>query len=214
MEKALNVDNSELEQGVSELVERVESQPEQWYKLLIERLVKQELMLEKLIGEVNNFKDLEKLNSIIIDNKLLESPIFFRNTYEVRAINNLWPDQGFYDAETHESGLVTRWTKQNFYFEIPVKREKEKQIRLHLLNAIKDEVLENMECYANGTPISLTKISSENGMIFEGILSKSTSFSITRLSFHTKTSFSPKEIDPSAGDTRMLAAVFTKLTVK
>lgn len=214
MNKIFKVDNIELEHRISDLIEKVESQPEQWYKLLIARLVKQELIAEELMRQVCDLRDLEKLNSLIIDNKLLDPPAFLRNTYEVRATSNLWPDQGFYAQDTFESGMIFRWTKQNFYFELPVKREKEKQIHLHLPAAIKDEVLENIECYANGTAIPLGKLSEGTGVVLEGVLPETFSSNVTRLSFHTKTSFSPQEINPGSKDSRLLAVAFVKLTVE
>lgn len=214
MKEFSKVDSLELKRRSSDLIERVESQPEQWYKLLIERLVTQEILVEELTKQVSLFQDIEKLNSVIIDNKLFESPAFLRNTYEVRAMHHLWLDQGFYDAEETDEGSMFRWTKQNFYFELPIKRKKEKLIRLHLLSAIKNEVLEEIECYANGTAISLSAVSSDTGIVFEGVLSEESSSAITRLSFQTKKSFTPKEINPEAEDQRLLAVAFNKLTVE
>ncbi len=213
MKEILDIENAELESRISNLIELVENQPDEWYKLLIERVVKQEVALEKLTKEVDEFKKFEQLNSAIIDSGLLQSPTILKDNYEVRASSKLLPDQGFYNSETSGAGLLYRWTKQNFYFDIPVRRETEKKIKLHLSSAIKPELLEHIVCYANESEIFLEKTSSKKGVTFKGILEKTSSSNITRLSFHTTAAYTPKELNPEVEDSRELAVTFTKLTI-
>lgn len=213
MEDIVDEKAIELESRISSLVELVENQPEEWYKLLIQRLVKQELEIEDLAKEVKELKKFEELNSAVIDSGLLESPTTLKDSYEVKATTNLLPDQGFYNAETTGTGVSYRWTKQNFYFDIPINRESEKSIELNLLSAIKPELLENIECYANGVEVILEKTSSKKGITFKGVLEPAEVSNITKLSFHTVASYSPKDLNPDVEDKRELAVTFINLTI-
>ncbi|MDD2781549.1 hypothetical protein [Sulfuricurvum sp.] len=205
---------AEFEKRVSDLIEQVENKPENWHIVLIERIIKQEIMLERCQNLLVKYNDVEKMNSLIIDNGYLEAPTFLRDRVEVRAINTLWQDQGFYDAEEAESGLLFRWTKQDFYVEVPVKRSEEKKVSLHLIAAIKPEVIEKVTCYANGEEVHLERIQTDKNYVYEGVLPADMYVHLTRLSFHTQTAFAPKEVNPDATDTRLLAVAFLKLVVE
>ncbi len=213
MEDIIDKRAVELESRISSLVELVENQPQEWYKLLIERLVTQELLIEDLAEEINELKKFEEINSAIIDSKLLESPSVLKDSCEFRAISDLLPDQGFYTLETTGTGDPYRWTKQNFHFDVPINRETEKSIELNLLSSIKPELLERIECYANGEELFLEKVPSKNGARFKGILEPAEVLSTTKLSFSAITAYTPKELDPEVEDGRELAVTFTKLIV-
>lgn len=206
--------NKQLQERVETLVAQVESEPEQWYKLLIEKVVRQEVMIEELEERVKGLERYENFKSAIIDNKYLEIPAFLRDSYEVRAGSNLLPDEGFYNMEHSAAGFDFRWTKKDFYFDVPLNRDREKKIELHLVSAIKPELLDDIRCYADGDEIVLTR-EEGNEKIYTGTLPESeTVLRATRISFHTKTSYSPKELNPDSVDTRMLAVTFKKLTVE
>ncbi len=209
----LDKEDAELESRILNLIELVENQPDEWYKLLIERLVNQELAIEKLTKEVIALKNFEQINSAVIDSRLLESPTGLQDVYEIKARNNLLPDQGFYTVEVTGDNLSYRWTKQNFGFEIPINRESDKKIHLHILSAIKPELLDDVKCYENGVEILLEKLPAKNGYIFEGVLEQSDVLGNTQLSFGTVTSFSPKDLDPDVEDSRELAVTFIKLII-
>ncbi len=206
-------EDTELESRISNLIELVENQPDEWYKLLIERVVKQEVALEKLTKKVDEFKKFEQINSAVIDNKLLASPTALKDIYEIKARNDLLPDQGFYATESTEDNLQYRWTKQNFGFEIPINRESNKKIHLHILSAIKPELLEDIKCYENGVEILLEKLPAKYGYIFEGVLEEAAIVNNTKLSFGTVKSFSPKDLNSDMEDSRELAVTFIKLII-
>lgn len=209
------VKNVELESRISNLIGQVESEPEQWYKLLIEKVVKQEVMIEKLMERMDALEKYQNFHSAVIDSKLLEKPAFLRDAVEVRAAGNLLPDEGFYNIETSSAGFDFRWTKQDFYFDLPLNRDTDKTIELQLASAIKPELLEDVRCYTDGAAISLKKVQGEKGHLYRGVLPKQKqTLRATRVSFHTKTSYSPKEINPDSADTRMLAVTFKKLIVE
>jgi len=207
-------ENSEvLQQKISDLTERVENEPEQWYKLLIERLMGQELIIEKLLERVEAFEKFEQMNSAVIENGLLHRPSKLKNNYTVKATDNLLPDEGFHNVEIGANGKTFRWTKQNFYFDIPVNREEAKIFELYLQTAIKPELLESIKCYENGNEIVLEKTVDKKGTLFKGILDETTSDAITRLAFQVGAAYVPKELDPNINDTRELAVTFSQLIV-
>lgn len=207
--------DSKLQERITALTEQVEAQPETWYKLLIERLVKQEMLIKELTKRLESLEKFENFHSAMLDSDLLTAPAFLRDCYEVRASHNLLPDEGFYNVERSGSGFEFRWTRQDFYFDVPVNRETEKKVQLALASAIKPELLEDIRCYADGTEIPLTKVDGAQGHVYEGILEKSkTVLRPTRISFHTKTSYSPRELDPESEDTRQLAVTFKHLIVE
>lgn len=212
METAINSGN-ELESRVSSLIRKVESDPEQWYKLLIEKIIRQELQIEELTRRLVDLEKYEQFNSAIIESSLLDTPAFFSESFDIRASHNLLPDEGFYNKEESAAGFSFRWTKQNFYFELPIKRNTPKTVQLFLASAIKPELLNEIKCYANGSPIALHKLSSDHDHIYEGTLEAAKTHSITRISFHTRTSYTPKEFNPESSDNRQLAVTFKQLTV-
>ena len=123
------------------------------------------------------------------------------------------PDQGFYNSETSGAGKLYRWTKQNFYFDVPINRETEKKIELHLSSAIKPELLDHIVCYADESEVFLEKTASKKGVTFEGVLEKNSSSNMTRLSFHAIAAYTPKDLNPEVEDNRELAVTFTNLTI-
>ena len=206
-------EEAELELRISNLIELVENQPDEWYKLLIERVVKQEVALEKLTRQGDEFKKFEQLNSAIIDSGLLQTPSILKDNFEVRASSKLLPDQGFYNSETSGLGVSYRWTKQNFYFDVPINRETEKKIEIMFTSAIKPELLEHIECYADGVELFLERTSSKKGFTFEGVLEAASTSKVTRIAFRTVAAYTPKELNPEVADKRELAVTFAKLTV-
>jgi len=214
MQDISDTENTELESRISSLIEHVEDQPDEWYKILIERLVKQEMAIEILTKEVEALQKFEQINSAIIDSKLLQSPTTLHDSYNIKAKNDLLPDQGFYTIESTGESLQYRWTKQNFNFEIPINRENDTTIHLHILSAIKPELLDDVKCYENGVEIDLTRLPTKNGYIFEGVLEQSDMPGNTQLSFSTSTSYSPQDLNPEVIDTRKLALTFIKLIIK
>jgi|GEM_PF-5288958 len=204
----------ELQNRISELIEQVENEPEEWYKLLIEKVVTLQTQVEQLESRIGALEKYENFHSAVIDSRYLAAPAFLRDSWEVRASANLLPDQGFYNQETSPAGFVFRWTKENFYFDLPLNRDEDRKIELHLVSAIQPELLDDIRCYADGEEIVLEQETVDKTRVYTGTLKKAqTVLRPTRLSFHARTSYSPKELDPESVDTRMLAVTFKKLVV-
>lgn len=215
MYTAILEENSEyLQQKIDDLVELVENEPEAWYKHLIERVAQQELLIEKLMVRMNDFEKFEELNSAVVESGMLTRHSMLKEHYSVKANDTLLPDEGFHRAETSTSGKTFRWTKQKFYFDIPISREEEKTFELHLPSAIKPELLEDIRCYEDGNEVSMEKLDAASGAVYRGVLERNSRDSVTRLAFEASTAYVPKELNPEINDNRELAVTFSKLIVE
>ena len=214
VKELIEIDNQILEKKTFELIECIEDQPDEWYKLLVERLVKQEMTIDILINRINNLEKFEKINSVIVESGLLKLNSNLKLRYEVKAMSSLLPDEGFYNIEKSKNNTVYRWTKQNFYFDVPISRENTKKIHLYLLSASKLELLDTMSCFADGMEIFLEKDLTQKGHVFVGILPETTSSTSTRLAFQAVSSYVPKELNREINDNRDLAVTFSKLIVE
>ena len=210
----IEIDDKKLEEGISQLIEEVENAPEGWYKLLIERLVKQELTIEILMKKMDMFQKFENINSAVIDNGLLQSNTNLKESFEIKATDALLPDEGFHTEETGANGKNYRWTKQNFYMDIPLQRDTDKTFKLYMLAAFKPELLENIRCFDNGNEVILKKTDIKPGTVLEGTLKSQKTSGVTRLAFQTVAAYVPKDLDAQINDTRELAVTFSKLIVE
>ncbi len=212
---AILEENSEyLQQKIDDLVELVENEPETWYRHLIEKIAQQEVLIEKLMARMQDFEKFEKLNSAVIESGMLTRQSMLKEHYSVKANDTLLPDEGFHPTETSTNGRAFRWTKQKFYFDIPIDREEEKVFELHLPSAIKPELLESIRCYDNGNEIDMTKSEAGGGVVYHGILEANGYEGVTRLAFEAPAAYVPKELDSNINDTRELAVTFSTLIVK
>lgn len=208
------IGDTTLQDRIAALITQVENDPEQWYKLLIEKIVVLETQVEALTQKVEALEDFSEFQSAIVDGKYLEKPALLQEAIEVTAQNTLLPDEGFYNVETSNTGFDFRWTNKDFYFDLPIDRDAEKMIVLELASAIKPELLQEIRCHADGLEVPLKKVKAEKGHVYEGVLPpKAQILHATRLSFHVSEAYSPKEFDPDTPDSRMLAVTFKTLKV-
>lgn len=208
------IGDTAVQDRIAALITQVENDPEQWYKLLIEKIVVLETQVQTLTDKVEALEDYAEFQSALVDGHYLEKPALLQAAIEVTAQNTLLPDEGFYNMETSHTGYDFRWTNKDFYFDLPVDRDAQKTIMLELASAIKPELLQEIRCHADGLEVALKKVRAEKGHLYQGVLPpKAQVLHATRLSFHVCEAHSPKEFDPDTPDSRMLAVTFKTLTV-
>ncbi len=178
---------------------------------LIQRLAEQEMHIGELYTRLSKLYSLQDMRRIIIDNSLLGSPSFLQKKLEIKPSDNLTEYQGFYALESKEA-KYHRWSKYNFYFDLPIDRSEERLVLLQF--QARDGFEKEISCYIDGCEINLELEKSEISFVLIGSISPADVFTETRISFMVGKSFVPTESDAKSNDDRSLSIMFEKLNIK
>ena len=176
---------------------------------LVEKMIEQEMHIENLYKMISELYSLRDLKQIIIDNDLLGSPSFLKKIFHIKPHDKLREYQGFYELEG-ETGNYYRWTKRNFYFDLPIDRSEEREISLQF--RCKDGAENDILCYVNGVDIETSIEQSGDDFILHGVLPPEKFSTTTRISFLGDTTPEP-ESSTESDDPRQLFIVFEQLTI-
>ena len=123
---------------------------------------------------------------------------------------------GWHDRHIGADNITKRWsgpgTKSLIYFFLSDKNDL--KIQFSVVGQMSQEILENLKLEVNNNPITLTKKPIGSGRtIFEGTIPKQflQNKPITCLTFSVNRTVSPKSIDPTSSDTRLLGLLFEKI---
>ncbi len=130
---------------------------------------------------------------------------------EVVPTDEFNEDQGFY-ALGGQTGNHNRWTKQNFYFTLPIDRSKERQIVLTFTS--KYNFQNSIKCFEDGREIDL-KLRNDKGIFsLSGVIqSKQIDDIETNICFQVGKYFIPEEKEAKSKDSRKLSILFKKLMI-
>ena len=198
----------ELQKRIETLSVRLE---ENIRETLVEKLAEQEMHIENLYTHLSELHSLKELKQVIVDNALLGSPSFLQKKIEIRPAHKLMEHQGFYGLEGEQNAHY-RWTKHNFYFDLPIDRSEEREVILQFRSD--DDIANNIFCYADGIQIDMELDKENDSLVFHGMLPSEQLITNTRVAFLVGSDYLPSEKNAEVLDTRRVSIIFEKLNIK
>ncbi len=178
---------------------------------LVEKIVEQEMHIEKLYTMVSELYSLRDLKQVIIDNELLGSPSFLQKELHIKPHDRLQEYQGFYELEGEVNNYY-RWTKRNFYFDLPIDRSEEREISLQF--RCSEGMEKDIVCYANGVDIETTLEKTGESFVLRGVLAAENFATTTRISFMGSGTLIAEDSSAESDDPRQLFVVFEQLNIQ
>ena len=214
MNKTLNLDQTEFNSKINNLVQQIKSQTQDNVidgiitEVATNRLIYQEIL-----------KKLDVIDSQLVINDL-EIPVYTPNKVVDKLIITadfpLSADHGFYELEYDQQGKTMRWTglSNSFFFDLCFDRTKDKKLILEVLSPLSEQNISQMQCFVDNRETKLSISKEQGNCQVTASIPTTSSFANTKISFVVPELIKPCDIDSEQKDTRTLGVVFYRLVIQ
>lgn len=214
MNKTLNLNQTEFQSKVNNLVQQIKSQTQDnVIDGIIEEIATNRLIYQEIL------KKLDVIDSQLVINEL-EIPVYTPSKVvdelSITADFPLSADQGFYELEYDRQGKTMRWTglSNSFFFDLCFDRIKEKKLILEVLSPLSEQNIQQMQCFIDNSETKLSISKEQVPWQVTALIPANSSVSNTKISFVIPELIKPHEVDSEQKDARNLGVVFYSLLIR